>query len=58
VGQFEIKEEVLLAEGGYGYVWKAQDVNTQRYYAVKKMICQNEEKLQVAQNEMETMVSL
>jgi serine/threonine protein kinase len=39
VGQYELKEEVLLAEGGYGYVWKVQDVNTLKYYAVKKMIC-------------------
>ena len=48
----------MLSEGGYGYVWKAIDLKTQKHFAIKKMICQNEEKLKVAKNEIEIMVHI
>ena len=34
------------------------DVPTRRHFAVKKMICQNDEKLKVAKNEISTMVKI
>lgn len=40
LGERVLQEECLLSEGGYGYVWKAFDINTKEVFAVKKMLCQ------------------
>lgn len=52
VGSHEVEEEVLLSEGGYGYIWKVRDTRSGQNYAMKKMICMDREKLQVAKNEI------
>lgn len=35
-----LREIRVLAEGGYGYIWRVQDTATGAEYALKKMICQ------------------
>lgn len=35
-----IRELKVMAEGGYGYIWRVQDANSGQYLALKKMICQ------------------
>ena len=35
-----IKEEKLLSEGGYGYIFKIVDLNTREVFALKKSYCQ------------------
>jgi hypothetical protein len=35
-----LRELRVLAEGGYGYIWRVQDTNSGTYLALKKMICQ------------------
>jgi len=35
-----LREIRVLAEGGYGYIWRVQDTTTGTEYALKKMICQ------------------
>lgn len=35
-----IREEKLLSEGGYGYIFKVVDLNTREVFALKKSYCQ------------------
>lgn len=34
-----IREEKLLSEGGYGYIFKVVDINTREVFALKKSYC-------------------
>eukprot|EP01017_Pseudomicrothorax_dubius_P048140 TRINITY_DN870_c0_g1_i27.p1 TRINITY_DN870_c0_g1~~TRINITY_DN870_c0_g1_i27.p1 ORF type:complete len:526 (-),score=124.53 TRINITY_DN870_c0_g1_i27:62-1639(-) len=52
VGSHEVEEETLISEGGYGYIWRVRDVRSGEIFALKKMICQNTERLQTAKNEI------
>ncbi|KAM3143497.1 BMP-2-inducible protein kinase [Paramecium bursaria] len=40
------KEQILISEGGYGYVWKSEN------YAIKRVICSTQELYNMAQNEI------
>jgi serine/threonine protein kinase len=58
-----LREVRVLAEGGYGYIWRVQDTRTGNYYALKKMICQvlyaiiqSPETRRNFENEVETIV--
>jgi|JI6StandDraft_1071083.scaffolds.fasta_scaffold62299_4 hypothetical protein len=42
IGKRKIKEEKLLSEGAFGYIWKAIDTNTEEVFALKRIICSNE----------------
>lgn len=42
IGRRKIKEEKLLSEGAYGYIWRAVDTSTQEMFALKRIICSNE----------------
>ncbi|KAM3142262.1 hypothetical protein pb186bvf_005671 [Paramecium bursaria] len=53
-----IREEKLLSEGGYGYIFKVVDLNTREVFALKKSYCQGQERTQVAKNELQIMRSL
>ncbi|KAM3139310.1 BMP-2-inducible protein kinase [Paramecium bursaria] len=48
----EYHELNLLAEGGYGYVWRAIAAKTKKLCIIKKIICQDEDALNQAQNEI------
>lgn len=52
----EIREKI--SEGGYAYVHKAIDLSTSQEYAVKKILCQSPELLQMAEREIAVMRSL
>ncbi|EAR98084.1 protein kinase (macronuclear) [Tetrahymena thermophila SB210] len=53
-----IQEEKILSEGGFGYIWKAYDVNTRESFALKRMICQGEDRVQIARRELKNFESL
>ena len=53
-----LKELHQIAEGGYGYVLLVEDVDSKRHYALKKLICQNEESKHSYKNEVEIMKKL
>eukprot|EP00400_MALV-I_sp_L67-5_P000829 gene829-1114_t len=57
-GNRQIAEEALIAEGGYAYVYKARDVNTNEVYALKKFLCQDSFQFHAAVNEAKTQDSL
>ena len=38
-----LRELHQIAEGGYGYVLLVEDTDNRKQYALKKLICQNEE---------------
>lgn len=39
VGQLSLKVKRIIAEGGYGIVYEAQDVNENTSYALKVSVC-------------------
>ncbi|ANQ11124.1 Cyclin g-associated kinase [Plasmodium coatneyi] len=53
-----IREEKLLSEGAYSFVYLAKDLNTNKSYTIKKTICQDKEKLQMAEKEIHILKSL
>lgn len=53
-----IREEKLLSEGAYSFVYLAKDLNTNKTYTIKKTICQDKEKLEMAQKEIHILKSL
>jgi AP2-associated kinase len=52
----ELKEKI--SEGGYAFVYKAVDIATGFEYAAKKIICQSNELVRMAEREIQTMKSL
>lgn len=53
-----IKEDNLISEGAYSFVYLANDLNTNKIYTIKKTICQNKEKLEMAKKEINILKSL
>ncbi|KJP87608.1 NAK protein kinase [Plasmodium fragile] len=53
-----IREEKLLSEGAYSFVYLAKDLNTNKAYTIKKTICQDKEKLEMAKKEIHILKSL
>ncbi|SCP03746.1 serine/threonine protein kinase, putative [Plasmodium malariae] len=53
-----IREEKLLSEGAYSFVYLAKDLNTNKIYSIKKTICQDKEKLEMAKKEINILKSL
>jgi AP2-associated kinase len=54
----ELEEIKLISQGGYAYVFQVRDVATGELFALKKMICQNNERLKTARNEINILKSL
>lgn len=50
LGKRNIREDKLLSEGAFGYIWKAVDTNSGEVFALKRVICTNEESLEAAKN--------
>ncbi|KYN98256.1 putative serine/threonine protein kinase [Plasmodium gaboni] len=53
-----IREEKLISEGAYSFVYMAKDLNTNKAYTIKKTICQDKEKINMAKKEIDILKSL
>lgn len=51
-GGRRVRIKKQLAEGGFGYVYLAQDAHTGEVYALKKMLCQTQDQLKAAKREI------
>jgi serine/threonine protein kinase len=40
IGTYTVELQEQISEGGFAYIYKAKDVNTNQLYAVKKMLVQ------------------
>mmetsp|Transcript_17788 Transcript_17788/g.29455 ORF Transcript_17788/g.29455 Transcript_17788/m.29455 type:complete len:758 (-) Transcript_17788:78-2351(-) len=58
IGRFRIKLVRLLAEGGYSYVYLAQDLDNGDMYACKRVLAHDKETLDLAQQEIDVMRSI
>lgn len=52
----QIQELKLLSEGSFGFIWLAEDTATRQKYALKRIVCINNDRLQLARKELEIMV--
>ncbi|KPL93605.1 cyclin-G-associated kinase-like protein [Sarcoptes scabiei] len=52
IKNFHLKLEDLIAEGGFGYVFRAKDLKTNHFYAVKRMIASDDESTAEILNEI------
>mmetsp|Transcript_42426 Transcript_42426/g.103973 ORF Transcript_42426/g.103973 Transcript_42426/m.103973 type:complete len:295 (+) Transcript_42426:253-1137(+) len=52
IGAFRVKKKELLGEGRFGDVWVVKDKETKRRMALKVMAVPDEERLQMAENEL------
>lgn len=53
----EYHELNLLAEGGYGFVWRAIEAKSKKMCVLKKVICQSDEAIRAAKAELDILVS-
>jgi len=58
IGSRNIEEIKLISQGGYAYVFEVRDSQTGEIFALKKMICQSEERVQTAKNEIKYLRAL
>jgi len=58
VGSHTIVEEDLLGEGGYAFIWRVRDVSTGKHYALKKLLCQNQDAIDSAKKEVSVLKDL
>ncbi|CAD8185132.1 unnamed protein product [Paramecium pentaurelia] len=49
----EYHELNLIAEGGYGFIWRAIETKTRKFCVIKKIICQSKEAIEQAQQELD-----
>ncbi len=49
---YKVRILKTIAEGGYGFVYLVEQEQTKKKYALKKSITQNEERFQIAINEV------
>nr|XP_027201464.1 cyclin-G-associated kinase-like [Dermatophagoides pteronyssinus] len=54
IGTYHLRLELLIAEGGFGYVYQAKDLKTNKIYAIKRMISSDNE----SRNEIENEISI
>ncbi|KAF8820169.1 Tyrosine kinase-like (TKL) protein [Cardiosporidium cionae] len=47
-----IRDEKLLSEGAFAFVWSARDIRSNKLYALKKILCQDRERLNLANREI------
>lgn len=58
IGDFSVDQKELISEGGYAYVYRAVETTTSQEFALKKILCQNQERLDFAQREVQVMQTL
>lgn len=47
-GNKSIQQLKLISQGAFGFIWLAEDVNTKKQYALKRVICMTPERLKQA----------
>ena len=52
VGTHSVEVKEQLAEGGYAYIYRAVEPATNSEFALKKLICQSQDRLKLAQGEV------
>ena len=57
-GSILVQEEKQLSEGGFAFIWLARDMSTGKPYVLKKIFCQDKERLSLAEREVEILKSL
>mmetsp|Transcript_36716 Transcript_36716/g.67315 ORF Transcript_36716/g.67315 Transcript_36716/m.67315 type:complete len:467 (-) Transcript_36716:114-1514(-) len=58
VGEYTVAEENLVSEGGFAYVYKVRSVEDQSIFALKKVLCQEKEAIEIAKREVEVLEAL
>lgn len=58
IGNKVLKEERLLSEGGFGFVYLVREVPSGEMYVVKRILCQDRERFELAQREVEILEKL
>eukprot|EP00742_Colponemidia_sp_Colp-10_P005443 GILJ01005817.1.p1 GENE.GILJ01005817.1~~GILJ01005817.1.p1 ORF type:complete len:873 (-),score=171.44 GILJ01005817.1:150-2768(-) len=58
IGRHQIQEIKKLSEGGYAFVYLVKDVETDQQYALKKLLCQDKERLALAKREVSILKNL
>ncbi|GBG63769.1 hypothetical protein CBR_g39313 [Chara braunii] len=58
VGSLRVQVRDLIAQGGFSSVYLAKCVSTGRLYALKQMVCQDQESEQLIKKEIQTMLVL
>lgn len=59
IGNFKVQVRNAIAEGGFSYVYLARDaIHVSKQYAVKHIICNDEESLELVMKETSVMKSL
>lgn len=53
IGSRTVREEKLLSEGGFGFVYLVRDVITNDPFVIKKILCQDKERYDLACREVE-----
>ncbi|OTF75756.1 hypothetical protein BLA29_002736, partial [Euroglyphus maynei] len=53
IGNFRLRLELLIAEGGFGYVFQAKEIKTNKIYAIKRMISSDNESKNEIENEID-----
>jgi serine/threonine protein kinase len=58
IGGKVLQEERLISEGGFGFVYLAREISTNEQYVLKKMLCQDKERYDLACREVEILEKL
>jgi serine/threonine protein kinase len=58
VGSFHVRIIELLGEGGYSFVYRVEDINNGKLFALKKMMAQTAEQRGIAEKEITVMKKL
>ena len=53
----QLRVDKLLGEGGFAWVYLAEDTQSGEKFALKRMMCQNQRQKQLAETEVNLMVS-
>eukprot|EP00301_Raphidiophrys_heterophryoidea_P011573 c17714_g1_i1.p1 GENE.c17714_g1_i1~~c17714_g1_i1.p1 ORF type:complete len:572 (-),score=102.57 c17714_g1_i1:224-1897(-) len=52
IGKHTVRIKAQLAEGGYSFVYSANDTLTDQQFALKRMVCQDKDMMRLARNEI------
>lgn len=50
IGSRSVQEIKLLSEGSFGFIWLAEDINTKQKFALKRIVCIDNERYLLAKN--------
>ena len=52
IGQYTVEVLAQISEGGFAYIYKVKDTNSGLFYAMKKILLQNEKQEQIIKGEV------